>query len=235
MRFPSRLLAANVWLASILYGVFVALVTLVALGVAIFGEITESAWEKASQIPRWYALFAGLALVTEFLPLYVAHGQTRRQFGGQAAVTVVLFAPFLAALLTVGYLVEAGVYHLVGWDQVLSRSHLFTEPTQLHLVFLEHLLEFLTWLVVGALIGSGFYRWQAGGVLLLPVGVGLVLLTHGFVGNELRLPVVGHILTTAPADSLALAVGVALASFLAGLALTWLVIRDIPLRNKISA
>ncbi len=236
MRFPSRLLAANVYVSLWLWGVLLGLVTVVVAGVAIFGDVTESAWEKGAQAPRWYALFVGVALVNEFLPMYVAHGQTRRQFGAQAAVTVALFAPFLSALIVLGYLVEAGAYHLIGWEQVLDRAHLFTEPTQLHLVFLEYLLEFLVWIVVGAFIGAGFYRWQAGGLLAIPVGVGLIVPTQGMLGGELDLPVIGRMLDQLPtqAQPVPVTLGVALLTFLVGLALTWAVIRDVPLRNKVA-
>jgi hypothetical protein len=142
MRFPSRLLAANMWFALLLWAGFFLVVTVIAVGVAVFGTLTRSAWEMATQLPRWYALFVGAALVREYLPLYIAHGQTRRQFGAHAAVTVTLFAPFLSALLVIGYLLERVVYGLAGWPQALNRPHLFTAPTQVPLVFAEHLLEF---------------------------------------------------------------------------------------------
>jgi len=234
MRFPSRLLAANVHVALWLWGALLVVVTVVAAGVAIFGDLTESAWEKGAQAPRWYALFVGIGLVSEFLPMYVAHGQTRRQFGAQAAVTVALLAPFLAVLIGVGYLAETGIYHLAGLEQVLSRPHMFTEPTQLHLVLLEYLLEFLVWIVAGALIGAGFYRWQAGGFLTIPVGVGLVFVAQSVIGTELDLPIIDRVLdpSATPVASLPLAVGVTLLTCLAGLALTLAVIRDVPLRNK---
>lgn len=180
MRFPSRLLAANLYVALWLWGALVTIVALIVVGVAIFGEVTSSAWEKGSLAPRWYALFVGVGLITTFLPMYVAHGQTRRRFAVHAGITVSLMAPAVAAMITLGYLAERGIYHLVGWEQVLDRSHLFSEPTQLHLVFLEHLLELLTWMAAGTFISAGFYRWRAGGLLTIPVGVALVVLTRAF-------------------------------------------------------
>jgi hypothetical protein len=72
--------------------------------IAVSGNLTQSVWEQAIQVIRWYSLFVGVTLVREHLPLYIAHGQTRRQFGAQATVTVALFAPFLSVLLVVGYL-----------------------------------------------------------------------------------------------------------------------------------
>jgi hypothetical protein len=233
MRFPTRLLAANVWLALLLWAGFLGFVAAITVGVAVFGTVTRSAWEPAAQLPRWFALFAGVALVREFLPLYVAHGQTRRQFGAHAAVTVIVFAPFLSALMLAGYLLEAGLYRLAGWPQTLGRAHLFTEATQAHLVLLEYLVEFLAWIVAGAFMGAGFYRWRAGGLLTIPVGIALIVLAESALGREPLLPLVRALLLDLP-PSLATTTVVGVGAFLVGLLLTWSLIRDMPLRNNLS-
>ncbi|MFC4059402.1 hypothetical protein ACFOWE_13935 [Planomonospora corallina] len=233
MRFPTRLFAANAYFALLLFAGYVVVVAVIAAGVALFGTLSRSAWEAAVQLPRWYALFVGVALVREYLPMYVAHGQTRRQFGAQAAVTVALFAPFLSALITLGYLLETLVYGLADRPQILDKVHLFTEPTQVPLVFAEYLLEFVTWIVSGTFIGAGFYRWEGGGLLLIPVGIGLLLLNEGAVGTDhLGLPFIGDRLALDLPHSLGLALGVGAATFVLGLALTWSIIRDMPIRNR---
>ncbi|GGK72214.1 hypothetical protein Ppa06_30480 [Planomonospora parontospora subsp. parontospora] len=235
MRFPTRLLAAHSYFALLLFAAYVVVVAVIAVGVDVFGTLNRSAWEAAVQLPRWYALFVGVALIREYLPLYLAHGQTRRQFGAQAAVTIALFAPFLSALITVGYLLETLLYGLAGRPQVIDRVHLFTEPTQVPLVFAEYLVEFVAWIVAGAFIAAGFYRWQGGGLLLIPVGVGLWILVEGAIGKELRLPFIGDRLSGLSADlpqSTGLALGVGLGVFVFGLAATWAIIRDVPLRNR---
>jgi hypothetical protein len=239
MRFPSRLLAANMWFALIVWAGFLAAVAAVGATIAIVGTLTYSIWEMAAQVPRWYALFVGVALVREFLPLYVAHGQTRRQFGGHAAITATLFAPFVAALIVIGYLIEAGIYRLAGLEQAIQHAHLFTAPTQVPLVFAEYALETLTWIVVGAFLGAAFYRLEGGGFLAIPVGIALVLLAESAIGSEVQLPflwdnagpvgaAIGYSLPQSPAMAVAVVVG----TYLIGLALTWSLIRDVPLRNK---
>ncbi|MGH3392096.1 MAG: hypothetical protein ACRDOO_24750, partial [Actinomadura sp.] len=122
MRFPTRLLAANTFFALLVWAGYFVVVTAITVGIAVFGTLSQSVWEQATQLPRWYALFVGVALVREYLPLYIAHGQTRRQFAAQAAVTVALLAPFLSVLLVVGYLLEKVLYGLAGWPQTLDQA-----------------------------------------------------------------------------------------------------------------
>ncbi|MCT9933190.1 hypothetical protein N5079_23550 [Planotetraspora sp. A-T 1434] len=231
MRFPSRLLAANMLFALMIWAGYFVVVTAITVGIAVFGRLTGSVWESATQLPQWFALFVGVALVRDWLPLYIAHGQTRRQFGAQAAVTVMLFAPFLAALLALGYLLEKVLYGLAGWPQALDRAHLFSEPTQVPLVFAEHLIELAAWILAGTFIGATFYRWDGGGLLTIPVGIGMVVLADAAIGTDLRLPFIRNLGLHLP-QSPAMTVGVAVGTFLLGLALTWAVIRDVPLRNK---
>ncbi|GGS93303.1 hypothetical protein GCM10010156_59440 [Planobispora rosea] len=234
MRFPSRLLAAQIYFAGILWAAFYAVTTLITICIAIFGTLDRSVWEGATQVPRWFALFVGVALVREFLPLYIAHGQTRRQFGAQAAVTVALYAPVLSALLVVGYLLETLLYSVAGWTQELARPHLFASPTQVPLVFTEYLVEFLVWIVAGTFMGAAFYRWQGGGLLSIPFGIGLVVLGEAAIGADLRLPFISMPLGVVSTPTVLTALATGLGCFLLGLAMTWPIIRDVPLRNRLT-
>jgi hypothetical protein len=238
MRFPSRLLAANVWFGLMLWAGFLAVVAAVGAVIEIAGALTQSVWEQAAEVPRWYGLFFGIALVREFLPLYVAHGQTRRQFGGHAGITATLFAPYLSALIVVGYLLETGVYRLAGLPQALHRVHMFAAPTQVPLVFAEYALEALTWIAAGTFIGAAIYRWGVGGALTIPVGIAMVLSAESVIGSELQLL---FIWDSAGLDwaggglgprSPAIIVGTVLGTYLLGLLLSWSLVRDMPLRNN---
>jgi len=230
MRFH-RLLLANGVFALLLWAGFWLLVTAVTVVLGLTGRLTQSAWEVASQLPRWYALFVGVALVREFLPMYLAHGQTRRRFAVDGAITVTLFAPFLAALLTVSYLLESVLYGLAGWPQALTRPHLFTEPTQVPLVFAEHLLEFAAWIPAGAFMGAAFYRFRGNGLLSVPVGVALIITSYATMGVQPWVPLLLDRLSFDPPDTLLTPVLGGLGVFLVGLLLTWSIIRDVPLRN----
>lgn len=232
MRFPSRLLFANVLFALMLWAGFWALVTVITVALGLAGRLTQSAWEIAAQAPRWYALFFGVSLVREFLPLYLAHGQTRRRFAVDGAITVTLFAPFLAALLAFSYLLESALYGLAGWPQALTRPHLFTEPTQVPLVFAEYLIEFAAWIPAGAFMGAAFYRFRGNGLLSVPVGVALIIVAYAAAGVEPWVPLLFDRLSFTPPDTALTPLVGGLGVFVAGLLLTWSVIRDVPLRNQ---
>ncbi|GAA2356256.1 hypothetical protein [Nonomuraea africana] len=234
MRFPSRLLAANMWLAVFAWLAYLVIITLVTVAIAIWGDLDESVWEKAVQLTRWYALFVGVALVTEFLPLFIAHGQSRRQFGFQAAVTIAVFAPFLAFLLVISFLLEALLYGLTGWTWALGQAHLFTAPTQAPMIFLEYTVMFVAWLVAGVLVSAAFYRWQGGGLLAIIPAAVMVLFVQSTIGDKMPLPFITFQLGFNLPDSALGAVLAAAGTFVVGLGLTWLIIRDVPLRNKVS-
>ncbi|MEU4537026.1 hypothetical protein AB0G15_19370 [Streptosporangium sp. NPDC023825] len=234
MRFPSRLLGAPLVYTALLWAGFYVLIVLITVGVTMFGTLDISVWEAATQLPRWLVLFIGVSLMREFLPLYIAHGQTRRQFGAQAAVTVTLYAPAFSALITLGYLLEALLYNLLDRPQTLMNTHLFSSPTQVPLIFAEYLVQGLAWVVAGALMGAAFYRWQAGGLLSLPFGVALVVLGESAIGGNLRLPFFTSALGFDLTPSVTTALGAGLACLLLGLAMTWPLIRDVPLRNRVA-
>ncbi|MFD1937427.1 hypothetical protein ACFSKW_38760 [Nonomuraea mangrovi] len=233
MRFPSRLLCANMWVAGFAWLAYFVVITLVTVGIAVWGDLDESVWEKAVQLTRWYALFAGVALVTEFLPLFIAHGQSRRQFGFQAAVTLAIFAPFLSVLLVISFLLESVLYGVTGWTWALDHAHLFTAPTQVPLIFVEYTVMFLAWLVTGAFVSAAFYRWQGGGLLAVPVGIVMILFAQSTIGDKMPLPFITFKLGFDLQESVGLALTAGLATFAVGLGLTWLIIRDVPLRNNV--
>ncbi|WP_214103738.1 hypothetical protein [Acrocarpospora catenulata] len=236
MKFPTRLLAANMVFAILLWVGFLLLVGAITAGIAVFGQVSGSVWDPASQLARFYALFTGVALAREYLPMYIAHGQTRRQFGAQAAVTITLFAPFLSVLITLGYLLENVLHGVAGWPQGISRDHLFGSTSEIGLIFAEYAIEFLVWTVAGALMGAGFYRWEGGGVVTIPVGIAMVLVSSGALGTDLRIPFLFltmlNRLRLDLQESLPLGLAVGLGTFAVGLALAWAIIRDVPLRNR---
>ncbi len=197
----------------------------------IRGDVTVSGWDIANQIPRWYAGAVGVYLTAVYLPLYVAHGHTRRDVARQSSVFVVV----LAGLVALGYAIERVIYQAVGWNQALSADHLFTSSLDHWLIIAEFVGVLAVWVVGGAMLGAGFYRNPAIGLALVPVALVMaaaVEAAHGpgmFDGISALLGLVGiTVAQTTPAGAAATS-----AILIAGsLAVTWLLVRDMPLRPR---
>jgi hypothetical protein len=214
------------------YFVFVTLVTVV---VSAFRPIEISGWEVASQLPRWFVGGIGVYLTAVYLPLYIAHGYTRREFMAQVPAATVVTVALAALLMTVGYGLERIVYAVAEWPQVLQQSHLYTSADQYGLILLEFGLLFAVWATAGALGGAGFYRGPGPGLAVAPVA----LLMIGFAEAVLN-PGFFEVVTAVAAGfglqpegvSPAAAIGVSAAAVLAGAALTWMLVRDQPIRSQ---
>lgn len=226
----------------IVWGLFVAAVVALSAVVLLVGpdRFDTSAWEQAAQLPRWYAGAVGVYLTAVHLPLYIAHGYTRREFAVGIPAFTFLFAVALALLMTVGYAVEALVYGWLDWSHGLSQTHLFEVPTQYPSVFAEFFLLHLVWTVAGIVLGAAFYRNAGLGLALVPLAVLMVALAQAATGPQNlgpfpsfdaagSLPLVGGLLAGGSHGVAAAVSGVvvALASPLA-----WYLVRDLPLRSR---
>lgn len=222
----------------VLWLLFAAGVAVLVGSVAIFSTIRISGWEQAAQVPRWFMGVTGVYLTWSSLPLYVAHGYTRREFAVQAPAVIAATTTTVALLMTVGYAIETAVYGVAGWPQTLTRAHLFDSPDQLLLVFAEFWLVLGVWALAGALLGAGFYRNEGGlGLLLLPVALLMVGVMEYTVGDGLGPMPFGFVqaalrpLAALNAGSVAISVAIWAGVIVTGGALTWALIRDMPLRN----
>lgn len=205
-------------------------VCLVIAGVALFADgRPDSIWHyAAAQAPRWLMFGLGIDAVTTYLRLQLAHGGTRRSYLGQTTAHTVVLAGGSAALITVGYLLERGIYALLGWPQRLPGESLFSTAGQYHVIFGTYWLTFLMWTVAGTLIGLGFFRWNKGGLLTIPIG--LVLVSPAFVAlSDNGLPLIGKELAGVELSPGLLLVTFA-ACFAAGTALIWAIVRDVPMK-----
>ena len=103
-----RILLANCLFALLVWAAFWVLVTLITVGLGLTGRLTQSAWEVAAQLANWYALFVGVALIHEYMPLYLGHGRTRRQFAAEGAVKANVAVEPLEAINDVFSRMESG-------------------------------------------------------------------------------------------------------------------------------
>lgn len=216
-------------------GFFLAVTALTVVVSVVANEIRISGWEVGIHLVRWFVGGMGVYLTAVYLPLYVVHGRTRAEVARQMAVFGVLYVVLVATLVTVGFALEGLVYRLADWPQALESSHLFDAPDQYHLILLEHTLLFGAWLAGGALLGAAFYRSGVLGGAMIPLALGAVAVSEGFLGPGefgpppplLELAGLG-LEATEPALAT-----VATMACIAALGVgTWLVVRDVPIRPE---
>jgi hypothetical protein len=170
-----------------------------------------------------------------YAPLYIAHGYTRREIARQLPVATGGTLALLSVLMTAGYAIERAIYRLAGWPQTLTQSHLYTSPDAYGLVLLEFGLLFTVWATAGALAGAAIYRNPALGVGVVPLALVMVGLAEGVLNPgffEVVTAVFAFLGLEPQGVSIRAAVGVSLACVAVATPLTWLLVRDLPLRSQ---
>ncbi|MGH2534682.1 MAG: hypothetical protein ACRDJW_20680 [Thermomicrobiales bacterium] len=232
--FPRRMLGDLIGLTLLSWAGFVVVIAAIIAGIAIFDTVDESVWESVAGAPPWYTAFIGGYVFHDLLPLYVAHGQTRRDFAVQATIFTVIFAAAAAVLMAVGFLLERVLYRVADWPQALSGDQLYSSPTDVPLILVEFWLVFLVWTAAGALIGAGFYRSNETGLFtLLPATV--VIAAIGIaVGSDWGPfgALIDRVVDEPGNLPLAASIAIGLGAFALTLATTWPLVRDIPIRTK---
>lgn len=218
-----------------LWVIFSLFVFAVVLLVAAFRTIEVSGWEIGSQIPRWFAGGLGVYLSSVYLPLYVAHGRTRRDVAVQCLVSALVTAVVMAMLMTLGYVIERGIYAIAGWPQALGSDHLYATATDYPLILLDFLLLFVAWKVAGIFAGAAFYRSPTLGFVTLPIVVVVVGLAEatrspGFL--EIAGDLVSWLQVVPDVPSAGASIVITLVGLVVMLPAAWLVVRDLPLRNE---
>lgn len=232
--FPRDMLRGLGVHALILWVIF-AIGYAVLLAVVAYIRPTEiSGWDvAATQTVRWYVLLVGVHIAHELLPLHIAHGKTRRDFAIEGAIFLVCFAGLVAALVTLGYALEAGLYRIIDWPQEIGGNHLFTSATQFPWIFAEFWARFIIWGLAGAFIGAGFYRGDRfGGAAILLALLAAVPESIAFGGDLGPLTSVIERLFGTLSVPLPAAITLIGVSALFLVWVSWWMIRDIPLRNQ---
>lgn len=231
-RFPRPMIEDNLVFLLMLWGGFVAVVIGITLGIAWFGDLTQSVLDPASGVALWgIAILTGY-LVYSYLPLYIANGRTRRSAAIEGSIFLVIFSTAAAALMSVSYLLEDVVFRIGGWPREFENEHLFSSHVQTHLVFGEYLILFLVWVFAATFVGAGFYRSDSLGWLLLFVGVLVGNVISTLVGWSIGPFVFVAELLDINTPSLPAGLVLGSVAVLVSVAIGWLVIRDMPLRSK---
>lgn len=225
------LLNAHLTFTAMLWVLFTIVVMGITGIVAAAGEVSDSILHQAAtQAPRWLMFGLGIDVVSTYLRIQLAHGRTRREFAGQALGYTAVLSGFTAVLITVSYLLERGFYALFGWPQRLAREGVFSSADQYPAILGTYWLSFLLWTVAGLVIGLGFFRSTAVGLLTIPLGLAIVLPSITVTRNS-GLPIFGD-----QFSQLELGTGLVLTLcaglFAVGAVLVWAMARNVPMKTK---
>jgi hypothetical protein len=226
------LLTTHLPFLALCWAVFAAAVLVITIGIDLRITISQSVWDPAVSVVRWVALGYGAYLVYRMLPVYVAHGRTRREFLRAMAVFVPVAATMVAALLTLGLALESVLYRVMDWPQRVPAERLFDAPDQYPLVFLTYLAMLIVWTTIGLLLGAGFYRSGGRELLVIALGLAMVAVTGYAIGFN-GLPLVGAVVDVADLP-LARTLALCLAGLLPGAVATWALVRDLPIRTRVA-
>lgn len=232
-RFPSMLLKGHIAFGSLMWMGLVLLTVAIAVALDRFTEVSDSTWEQSSQVVPWYVGGVSGYILYQTVPMFIGHGRTRRDTAIEVLIFMVIFATVAAVLVAAGYLIEYVVYGMAGWPRDLSGDQLFDSHLDVLLIVVQYWLISIVWAASGALVGAAFYRYDANGWLaLIPASILIGLIgtfTQGFWG--LSGFVVDRFLPV-ETPSLPLAIVTAGACVLIALAMTWPILRDLPIRNR---
>jgi hypothetical protein len=164
-----RLIGLGFW------GVIVLVVVVASVVTARFSGIELSVWELVTgQASKYWLLILGISVVATHLKLFVANGVTRHDYLLGAGVFCLATAVAFAALVPIGRGVERLLRSAFGATGNGYPDYSAGEAVS---DFGHYAPGALGWLITGALIAAGFYRysWWAGLLLIIPFALPLVI------------------------------------------------------------
>jgi hypothetical protein len=232
-RFPRLILTDHLTLLLVIWTVAITITILTVIVVAQVRDIVISGWEAFSGLAPWYIAVIGGYLFYQVVPVFVAHGRTRRDAGIETATCLGIVTIAAAVLIVVGYLIEYVVYGIAGWPREIPDDHAFTSHLDVARIFIEYWLAFLVWSTAGAFVGAATYRSKdIGWFSLIPAMLLVSLAGIGTAPGAAPAEILAGWWFSVDNASLALAAGITVVCVGAALAMTWAVVRDVPLRNR---
>lgn len=211
---------------------FVIVISAISIGIDRWGNLNQSVWEHAWQIPPWFVLFMGVALATDHLPLQLTHGKTRRDFMIEASIFIGVFSAFAGLLQTLGWVVERGLYAVLDAEQRLEEQAIFASATDYPLIFLEAWIVMLIWCAAGLFIAASWYANNEEGLAAIIPALLIATIVEFSLGASWG-PIGGLVRRLFDPDQppLAITIAAGLLGLAALLAMTWRVVRTIPIRS----
>lgn len=231
--FSKRLFSEQAWFAVLAWLAATIVVFAITIVVSQFRPVEASGWHIASQAVRWFSFAIGIYLGWSILQLHVTHGGTRRGYWIRMLTFCAAYAPLVALLYTLSFLVESGFYSLMGWQQLVDERSLYSSVGELPLVFVESLLLFALFLLAGVFIAVMWYRGGITGGLSIAIGLVCATLSGYSLGNYETPFDLEWIEWLRPQEpSLVRALGFHIGMYLALAGFTWLAVRDVSIHSK---
>ncbi|CAN5640114.1 hypothetical protein BH23DEI1_BH23DEI1_11680 [soil metagenome] len=174
-----------VWFVPIVLAVPIVLYALIA---ALGGELDGSGvmMGVANNAPAWFLFAMGASLTTQYLPVNVAHGMTRRSLATALSWTFLAAAALLALVLPIGFVIEAWVFEAYGWTREAGIG-LASPLGGLGALIVDAFLRFAAMASIGALAAITYYRcgaWWGSLAALATVGApgAIVIYLSGDLG-----------------------------------------------------
>jgi hypothetical protein len=221
----------NLGLAVLVWVGYLVTVLGIGAGIALFDDVDGSIWEEASGLVSWYVAFFGGYVLYSALPLYVAHGRTRRDTAIEVLIFGVVFAAGIALLTTARYVIEYVIFGLLDWNRDLSGDNLFDSHGEIHIMLAEYWFTYMVWAAAGGLIGAAIYRYpEAGWISVVPA---IVLVSFpGLGGGPTLMGFVTRALPSFETSSVAAFAALSIVSCAVAVYSTWYFVRDVPIRKR---
>lgn len=213
-------------------GAFIGMM-MITFGFSLFTNVTMSGWDIVSSIAPWFVGIVSGWILYNLVPISVSHGETRRHAFTVWLTTLASVTLISSIIITVGYPLERVWYRIMDFSGEPEARLMFADPDRPLTVFLQMILVFALWGIVGGMVGAGVYRDSSNGWLLM-IPAGIMLPLAGVFGDD-RIGFMGilrRFISDFDYSSNLLNVVVAVLIGLLAVWITWCIARTVPLRNK---
>lgn len=227
------MLAGHLWFMSFLWLGLLVLTAGITAGIAIWGTVDRSVWHYMStQVMRWIVAGLGYDAIVTYLRLSVANGRTRKDFLRQLFPYLAVLAVASALMTTIGYQIERGVYALAGWPHELTTPTTFGTTGNIPGIIGSFAFMFALWAVAGAMFTAAYQRHVLLGLLAIPLAFAIISPGEYVAGTD-GVPFVQD-MTEALLLPAAASIGFGLLAMVVGGAAIWGIVRDMPLRPRVT-
>lgn len=218
-------LSEQVYLAVVVAACCAVLAVAVPLIVGKFFNVTIGAWQFVAAASIWYVGAISGSLIYITVPLYVAHGQTRREGFTTWVITGLGVIVTAAVVIAMGFPLERWFYRTQGFSGYL-------ESISFANLLVSFLLAFAVFWVVGGSIGAALYRYRTWGWLSIPAGFAVLTLTGSFEQTGVKFfDLVAQVFPAAEIESMWAEGSLFLLVIAAGGWIVLRIVRDLTLRS----